>query len=537
MSGPLKDYNFQERNQSKHIKSVAMTGRPKPVETSKLPKPPNDRDALTKQKEFQLNGAQDFRDVGKTSVLQNPGAKVHKITLQEYRDRAKSKSPSKPDNANEHRNKDSNDLNKIGSAEKGKTFDRARQDRPRSERAMSTDDVADMSFDLANMSIDNTEDDKVKTNNSGRHRNMNSNAGIKPKTDLQNRETTTNETSTRPDRDSVEKQSQGNRLKLKKAVSSSQCSSKSDSGLVSSSKSYGSLPSSGKPDNAEKSGLYSSKSGAIESNKVDIKRTETDTAKRSSDNTSSKPKEAIPIHLSLADRLKLKAAGVKVYRDGKEDNPGGSEKYKPGSGSSSQTGSQSEVIDLTEDEESPEPVRPKQTSTNHQEPVRPKQSNVNISQSVKPKQTNSTLFEPFKLTQTSANQSVKPKQTSANLAEPVDPKQTSANMMKPFGQNQNVKMSSFQSLSSQSSSKPTNLVQTGENGTSQEWTQMRGQSGAAGSGNQGQSNPFKLASERLNESLQEEINRRNQLTKLLEKQKVHDMFGQAKTSLMILDFF
>ena len=522
MSGPLKDYNFQERTKGKHIKTVVMTERPKPVETSNFPKPANDKDGHTKQRGFQQDETKDFKDVSRTSMLQNPGSNVHKISLQEYRDRVKSKSPSKPDNANEHRNRDSNDLNEIGSADNGKTVKSGREDRPRSERAMSTDDipVADMSVDLANMSIDNTADDNVKTIDNGKNRNIQSNAGIGQEVDLQKREKTS-ATVSMHDRNSVEKQSQENRMKLKKAVSSSQCTSQSGQGLSSSSKSYGSLPSSGKQDNTDKS----SKSGAAELNKTETKGRGPDTVMGSSSNASSKPREAIPIHLSLADRLQLKAAGVMVTVNGKEDNPSCNDKYRLGSGTSSQNGSQSEVIDLTEDEESPKPVKPKQKSTTLQDPVRPKQPSVNISQSVKPKQTNAPLFEPFKPPQTSAklSESVKPKQPIANIPGETDRNQTSASL-KQFGQNQNVKMSSFQSLSSQSSIKPTNLVQTGEKGSSQGWTEIRGQTGATGSGNQGHSNTFKLASDKLKESLQEEVNRRNQLTKLLEKQKVHVLY-------------
>ena len=493
MSGPLKDYNFQERGRDKQIKPVVMTERQKPVEISNAPKPANDKEL---------------------SKTRNPDSNVNKISLQEYRDRVKAKSPNKPDNANEHRNNYSND--------QGKTFASVRENRPRSERAMSTDDIplAEMSVDLANMSIDNTEDGDVNIIDNGRNKNIQSNAGIGQKVHLQDRDMT-GLTMSKNVKDFVDKQSHENRLKLKKAVSSSQCSSQSGQGLTSSSKSYGSLPSSTKPDNAERS-----KSGAAELNKAETKVTGQDTMTGSSDNMSNKtkPKEAVPIQLSLADRLKLKAAGVKVYVNGKEDNPEAEEKQRTGSGTSSQTGSQSEVIDLTEDEESPEPVKPKQTSATLQEPVRPKHPSVNIAQAVKLKQSNAPVFAPFKppqnISKVSGSDPVRLKQHSTNVPGENGTNQSSTSS-KQFGQNQHMKMSSFQSLSAQSSAKPTNLPQTGDKGSSQGWTELRGQTGAAGLGNQ--SSTLSQDRERLKVSLQDEISRRNQLTKLLEKQKV--MYG------------
>lgn len=84
------------------------------------------------------------------------GKKREKITLTQYRERVKSKSPAKPvddDQESEilERRKDRKDESKV------KEMVELVNPGIREERAMSTDDIADVSVDLANMSIDVTD--------------------------------------------------------------------------------------------------------------------------------------------------------------------------------------------------------------------------------------------------------------------------------------------------------------------------------------------------------------------------------------------
>lgn len=421
MSQPLKDYNYQQRNVEKLVKLVVFTEGPYSTESMlSTGQSLHDPKTVSKPKDDQTT-ARDMKEP------QDHGAKVHKITLQEYRERAKSKSPMKPVESAKQKTDDSCS-EKTVSMKTDEERDRLpvdlKSDR-KNERAISADEVADMSFDLANMSIDNTEDDKMKTSTC---------SGV-PKVDSGV---------------ALQKPLNENKLKLKKAVSSTQCSTQlPDSDLKSTSKSYGSLPlSKPKPDNVVGHG----DSGFNEASST-MNKPESDRENNKLENILSKNSNYMA--LPLSERLKLKKDGSESHMTTLQQT--NCLKQKLVTNPSSQTGSQSEVIDLTEDEEHPEPVK-HGTAT--------------------------------------------------------------SNRSKQFGKDQNMKMPTFQSLSKQASSnKQLDSTQKVSVSESQLWTEMRAQSGLSSSSGS-EARDFKPAKQQLTQSLQEDIRRRNDLTKLLDKQKV-----------------
>ena len=427
MSQPLKDFNYQQRKTEKLVKPVVVTEGSYSTE-SKLSTSnfPHDPKAVLKEKDDPTT-ARDMKEP------QDHGAKVHKITLQEYRERAKSKSPVKPvESASAKQKTDDRCSENIVSVKTDEERDRPPVDlKPdrKNERAMSTDEVADVSFDLADMSIDNTEDDRMKTSTCG---------GV-PKVDSSV---------------ALQKPLNENKLKLKKAVSSTQCSSQlPDSGLKSTSKSYGSLPiSKPKPDSVVNHG----DSGL---NKASSTMNKPESGGENNKLEDILSKNSNYMALPLSERLKVKKDGSESHMATFQQT--NSVKQKLVTNSSLQTGSQSEVIDLTEDEEHPEPVKQGTATSN-----------------------------PSKL----------------------------------FGKDQNVKMPTFQSLSTQASSnKQLDSTQKVSASQSQLWTEMRAQSGLSSSSGS-QARDFKPAKQELTQSIQEDTRRRNDLTKLLDKQKVRLLY-------------
>ena len=435
MSRPLKDYNYQDRDHPVTVKQK-MTALTQSEKSTK-----DGMELLNKPKENQKDASEELRTIIGKDASQSVDQKVNKITLQEYRDRTKAKSPIKPtdtsgpsaalvasglndaekdlkqkkaeriirvDKSNDKQNPPSGE---HSIAKSDRCSDLARK---RSERAMSVDELSEMSCDIANMSIDDSSDVVGKPGN-------------KPREESRVVE---------------RKPHHENKLSMKKAVSSSQCSSQTaPSGLKPSSKSYSSL-SSAKP--------------------------KTETNERSTMNAAGQGKNLdsgscrLPVSkddkmmdIPLSERIKMKNSGPQPLLTTKESTD--IVKAKPPAGlQSSETGSASHIIDLTDDDDvNDEPVKPKTTQ---------------------------------------------------------------------FGTNQSGKMASFQSINKQSGlSQDIGNVSTGH---SQQWTQMRGQAEA---GIKTEFNSFKPASHALQLSLQEDVKRRNELTKLLDKQKVQFMFERLKS--------
>ena len=434
MSRPLKDYNYQDRNLPVTVKQK-MTALTQSEKSTK-----DGMQLLNKPKESQKDASDEFRPIIGKDAPQSSDEKV-KITLQEYRDRTKAKSPIKPtdtsgpsaalvtsglndaekklkqkkaeriirvDKSNDKQNPPSGE---HSIAKSDRCSDLARK---RSERAMSVDELSEMSSDIANMSIDDSSDVVGKPENVPREES----------------------------RVVEQKPYHENKLSMKKAVSSSQCSSQTaPSGLKPSSKSYSSL-SSAKPktENDERSTMTAAGQG---------KKLDSGSCRLPAS------KDVKMMDIPLSERIKMKnSSDSQPMISSKESTD--TVKAKPPAGlQSSETGSGSNIIDLTDDDDV------------NNEPVKPK-----------------------------TNQ---------------------------FGTNHSGKMASFQSINKQSgSSQDIGNVSTGQ---SQQWTQMRGQTEA---GSKTEFNSFKPASHALQLSLQEDVKRRNELTKLLDKQKVQFMFESLK---------
>ena len=436
MSRPLKDYNYQDRNHPVTVKQK-MTALTQSEKSTK-----DDMQLLNKSKESQKDASEELRTIIGKDASQSLDETVKKITLQEYRDRTKAKSPIKPTDTSGPNAalavSGLNDAEKDLKQEKAertirvdKSNDKqtppsgehsiAKSDRcsdlarKRSERAMSGDELSEISCDIANMSIDDSNDMVEKPGN-------------KPREESRVVE---------------QKPHHENKLSMKKAVSSSQCSSQTaPSGLKPSSKSYSSLSSAKhRTETAERSTLNAAGQGK----KLDSGSCRLPVSK-----------DVKMIDIPLSERIKMKNSGSQPLMTTTKESTD-IVKAKPLAGlQSSETGSASNIIDLTDD------------------------NDVN-------------------------NEPVKPKTTQ-------------------FGNNQSGKMASFQSINKQSgSSQGTGNVSTGH---SQQWTQMRGQAEA---GIKTEFNSFKPASHALQLSLQEDVKRRNELTKLLDKQKVPFMFERLKS--------
>ena len=432
MSRPLKDYNYQDRNHPVSVKQK-MTALTQSEKSTK-----DGMQLLNKSKESQKDASEEFRTIIGKEAPQSPDEKVKKITLQEYRERTKAKSPIKPtdtsgpnaalvasglydaekdlkqkkaeriirvDKSNDKQNPPSGE---HSIAKSDRCSDPARK---RSERAMSVDELSEMSYDIANMSIDDSSDVVGKPAN-------------KPQEESRVVE---------------QKPYHENKLSMKKTVSSSQCSSQTaPSGLKPSSKSYSSL-SSAKPTTVidERSTM----NAAGQSKKLDSGSCRLPISK-----------DVKMMDIPLSERIKMKNSGSQPLMITTKESTD-TVKAKPPAGLQS---SESNIIDLTDDDD------------------------VN-------------------------NEPVKPKTTQ-------------------FGNNQSGMMASFQSINKQSGlSQDTGKVSTGQ---SQQWTQMRGQTEA---GIKTEFNSFKPASHALQLSLQEDVKRRNELTKLLDKQKVQFMFERLKS--------
>lgn len=94
-----------------------------------------------------------------SSDTMEAGREKEKITLAQYRERVKSKSPAKPVDDNQK-----SEISERKVESQVKEMVELANPGIREERAMSTDDIADVSVDLANMSIDATDtylDDKT----------------------------------------------------------------------------------------------------------------------------------------------------------------------------------------------------------------------------------------------------------------------------------------------------------------------------------------------------------------------------------------
>ena len=436
MSRPLKDYNYQDRNPPVTVKQK-MTALTQSEKSTK-----DGMQLLNKPKESQKDASEEFRTIIGKDTSQSPDQKVNKITLQEYRDRAKAKSPIKPTDTSgpnaalvasglNNAEKDlkqkkaeriirvdtSNDKQNPPSGEHSIAKSERCSDpvRKRSERAMSVDELSEMSCDIANMSIDDSSDVVGKPGN-------------KPREESRVVE---------------KKPHHENKLSMKKAVSSSQCSSQtSPSGLKPSSKSYSSLPSAKpKTETAERSTM----NAAVQGKKLD-----------SGSCRLLVSKDVKMMDIPLSERIKMKNSGSQPLMITTKESTDVVKAKPPAGLQSSKAGSASNIIDLTDDDD------------------------VN-------------------------NEPVKPKTTQ-------------------FGTYQSGKMASFQSINKQSgSSQDTGKVSTGH---SQQWTQMRGQPDA---GIKTEFNSFKPASHALQLSLQEDVKRRNELNKLLDKQKVQFTFERLKS--------
>ena len=449
MSQALKDYNYQDRKHQGTLKSQMREVQGDLVEC-KMYKPKDDNRVLSKQNESQgkVSEVTDFRAIAKTKESQDQDVKVHKITLQEYRERTKSKSPNKvPPTTSQNttptgvsdadtdkvKNKSERTMSIDISEDKqnpssdkhqiAKFAENLDASQKRSERAMSTDELSEMSFDMANMSIDDSDDKVCKTG------------------DIPLKEADVMKEKTRDE----------NKLKLKKALSSTNCSSEPPtSGSSASSKLYSSLPSA-KP----KTETNGRTDFAIVSSDVDIAKG----GNNKLDDVSSKNNKFI--NLPLSERIKIKAGSSQSELAKTHQSIDTKQKLKHGDGPGSQASTATEVIDLTEDDENDKLVKPKATK----------------------------------------------------------------DLTQQFGKDQSGRMATFQSLNKQSSLNQQSSISqdNGEISTvqSQQWTQMRGQTGTtATSGSQHGTTSFKSASQALSQSLQEDIRRRNELTRLLDKQKV-----------------
>ncbi|XP_053407442.1 transcription termination factor 2-like isoform X2 [Mercenaria mercenaria] len=355
---------------------------------------------------------------GKDSkVTMESGKQKQKISLAVYRERAKSKSPAKPENELEKVDEVTKGLEKK---DEGKASEIALLANPgiREERAMSTDDVADVSIDLANMSIDQTDtylDEKTGTFIE------NGKAKESGKSDQQT---------------GLNPQKKDNKLKLKKSTSLTRTTEKDIGKMVRSDKSDSSLMMK-----------------------------DTDQKAKIADENSEM------FSLSLSERLRIKSGGSqsgssfdtqenKVKLQSGSQNGIGSldvNSAKPGNREKFLTRSP-EVIDLTEDEESPVP-----------EPVKHNQR------------------------QDSSNRETKKPD----------------NIRETFGMGKKQPMESFQSLNKHPAP---NVIHVPPK-QSQQWIQPR--EPAQSHGTQG----FKPATEELEQMVKADIARRNELSKTLEKQK------------------
>lgn len=243
------------------------------------------------------------------------GRQKQKITLTEYRERAKSKSPAKlqvPDTSQDH--KPEITVERKARKEEAKVEEMVRLVNPgiREERATSIDDVADVSLDLASMSIDETEpylDDKTgKLVKNGREMKQ-----------------------AEPQSDRTE-----NRLKLKKSVSMSKTVQKEAVGkMVRSDKSDSALMvKSGEKEKAESkdSDIFS----LSLSERLRIKSSDSYQGKSS----------GLSLTKKFGDKIKTVSPDVIELADAGNSNENG----KPANRK------RTEIIDLTEDEESPEPL-------------------------------------------------------------------------------------------------------------------------------------------------------------------------------------
>jgi hypothetical protein len=325
-----------------------------------------------------------------------------KLTIKEYRERSKSKSPGKPED----------DLSKA--IEKGLE---SRGDKQvseiamlanasiRDERAMSIDEVADVSIDLANMSIDQT--DFFLDEKSGEL------VGNKKEKEIGVVEEQGSQKPT-------------NKLKLKKSVSLTKAT-ENDVRKMRSEKSDSSLTL--KAENKSNAPHVNDNNGKFD--------------------------------LSLSERVRIKSGGSQTVTE-KDIKSGISEKInqpgtiKPVSKEKVVTGSP-EIIDLTSDEESPVPVKSATHGLVH--------------------------------TETKNQDKKKPD-----------------NVGEMFGMGMKQQLQSFQSLNKQPAPDVISVPQN-----SQQWTQAR---------DSAQSHCFKPGTAQLEQQVKADIARRNELSRLLEKQKV-----------------
>lgn len=362
-----------------------------------------------------------------------------KISLQEYRDRSKSKSPSKLDADSKSSVEGTADKREIAAGKhftneksppsdikEGRIHNESDKELEEYQTVVSDDDdVIDISFDVRNMSIheDGLDDEYTLDERTGEF------------------------IAKKPDKKINRALPEKSKLKLKKASSSS-----STNETV--------KPSEGKPMGLSESPYFARSKGLTNSNQEQSQKADLSS-------------------LSLSERIKRRAGGDLSNERISAQSAGGAKHVGTGSGELNKTSSPvPDVIDLTEDEDSPAPEQARKADK-QTAPVKSVDSNLN---------------HPIKSTDT--------------LLQQKQPIKTGDIF---HGKN-NQPVPSFESLSKQTTGQVTVVhPKQGE-----QWTSVRSQ----GDSSAGLSVGFKPAAASLHQSLQDDLRRRKELAKLLEKQKV-----------------